>query len=772
MGFFVPSWKLRWGLRVLSLLGAFATSLSKISAQAYLIKNFPPQYLIIHLAGAGLSLWLITRIFSRYRSSYYLANLAFPLLAAMTYWKMQDLGKGDIVQANLLVFSALFFNEYFYFTMSETINRYIHPINVPTFIAGTFSAFEVGTIIALGLAGFSLAWIPVDRQLQISAWCGGAMLLWFGIWFLHPGIRPIKFQQSTRQVIPPASFSPQIKKMLRFVVVLGAFGGGIRILSEYSAAFMAGISIPDFHLVSQRLSLIYMTGSGVILFSHFGAILVEKKEHKAPTFWMGLASYSAIAALFLSFFLPIGATAFLVGAGVRGSYKGFFTFGLETCFSSFNEQLRNLLKRAFNLSFYFVRVLVVGIPVLGLWLSPHRVSTVLLSCMLFLALATLATTRKLNLAWNILVWKFMKHEDKTGQIKAASQLARMGFKKPLRVVKHFLRSKPKTVFLKTLIESLGKRSKQERHAVSETLIRYFYETDKEEIHTSILRTLARLETPWNIRFFQEIVLGADRTLRLRVRQVALSKLAHLYGNRAAAFCLDGLKSEDPKVVAETLVHLANFRNQGMETEFRSRARDSNPYVQSAALFALAKKRSTRNEGIKGLAKMLGSTDTLEIYLALEKIQLLGGVTNLLPAIEKIHQSKEGQISKIRLLLGSIFISAGKREGFEVFAETLFRISSGQRGMAGVHYFSILSPEDRMSVVYQVARLGRKEKWDLSKFERWLKESGYDFHWEIDAMRYMRWLQHLSARFSKLSSRRVTKLLDTRITLRDLSAYKS
>lgn len=772
MGFFVPSWKLRWGLRVLSLLGAFATSLSKISAQAYLIKNFPPQYLIFHLAGAGLLLWLVTRVFSRYRSSYYLANLAFPILAATTYWKMQGLENDGILQANLLVFSALFFNEYFYFTLSETVNRYIHPINVPTVIAGTFSAFEVGTIIALGLAGFSANLLPVDGQLRIGAWCGGALFFWFGIWFLHPGIRPVKFQQLSRQTVLPASFSHQVRNMLRLVIVLGAFGGGIKILSEYSAAFMAGASLSDFHLVSQRLSLIYMAGSGFILFSHFAAMLVERKAHKAPTFWMGLGSFSAISALLLSFILPVGATAFLVGAGVRGAYKGFFTFGLETCFSSFNELLRNLLKRAFNLSFYFMRLLVVGIPVLGLWLSPHRVSTVLLSCLLFLALATLATTRILDRAWNILVWKFMKHEDKTGQIKAASQLARMRFKNPLRVVRHFLRSKPKTVFLKTLIESLGKRPNQDRQAVSETLIRYFQETDKEEIQTSILRTLARLETPWNIRFFQEIVLGKDRTLRLRVRQVALMKLTNLYGNRAAAFCLDGLKSEDPKIVAETLVHLANFRNQGMEAEFHSRSRDPNPYIQSAALFALAKNRSTKAEGVRGISKMLESTDTLEVYLALEKVQLLGGISRFLPAIERIFQSKEGHISKIRLLIGSIFISAGRREGYEIFAETLFRISSGQRAMAAVHYFSILSPEDRMAVTYQVARLGHRERWDLSRFERWLKESGYDFHWEIDTMRYMRWLHHLSTKFSTMSSRRLSRLLDTRITSRNLPVYKT
>ncbi len=442
---------------------------------------------------------------------------------------------------------------------------------------------------------------------------------------------------------------------------------------------------------------------------------------------------SALGLLAVALTQSVFGSVFL-GIICSGTFRSFYIAANTNLTSCFDDKTRSDFRKMSQVAL-FIGPLV---PVFGLSFLMHKIAPdsrllVLAVSLGGLLIASMFILRKYIHHISNLMYLFLHSQDRVRRVNGAMLLSFLRPKGYDQWFKEILSQKPKTLLIKTIIESLAfqptKRSIQ--------LISSQFSNPKEEIKFAVCDALNRINKPQSLSFLIGVALSKSETFR--VRQKAIKLLYRRMGEHLISVFLSRLetaKQDERRIIIEGL---SEVQNRELFDTFLSNLDDNRPDIIKFALIGLYKSSDDRLAFTEKINELIREPENPMFGIA---CFVLGEVRDdrWLPTIRAIKVK-----NKTNIIFQSWYMyridEVLKKEQI-VLIKNLIKDHSFQKDL--VNLFVYFNPRDRIKILYSLSINARHLDLGTSELINLLKDFDYDFHEEV------LFLQNLKRRQSERS----------------------
>lgn len=412
--------------------------------------------------------------------------------------------------------------------------------------------------------------------------------------------------------------------------------------------------------------------------------------------------------------------AVFLGIVCSATFRNFFIAANTNLMSCFDDQTRTNFRKLSQVSLFVAPL----IPVFAFSYFAQTLDPELKIMTLAIGLGSLLLSSLYFLKGYIhhltnLMYLFLHSHDRVRRVNGAMLLS---FLRPTgydQWFKDILAQKPKTLLIKTIIESLSFHPTKR----SINLITSQFSNPKEEIKFAICEAMNRINKPQSISFLLGVALNKNETFRVRQKAVKLlykrmkTHLISIFLNR-----LDFAKRGERRIIIEGL---SEIQNPELFHTFLSNLDDTRPDIIKFALIGLYKSSDNRLEFTEKINELIREPENPMFGIA---CFVLGEVRDdrWLPTIRSIRLK-----NKTNIIFQSWYmyrIDETLRKEQIVLIKNLIKDLSFQKEL--VNLFVYFNPRDRIKILYSLVVNARAL--DLSTLEliNLLKDFDYDFHEEV------------------------------------------
>lgn len=650
------------GILIVSFIIGAAVSICFIGSQAFLLSSTDPLYALYTevFAGAAFSIFVRKSNFLNKKFAsviLIILSIYIPLLFGLLLIEISNFYK-----AIGWVFVAASGIALFRWTITELTAKHLNPASAQNYYYYTSIAFEFGALFGVTLINF-FHFTPQNTLIF-------TILLYSVLFF----IISLQFlpQRNVEIILPrKAGATPHISPEIfnafffTFVLLLICFGA-FKVSEDYLIKIALKANLSSYDAIRDMMANYYLLGSGLIIIISMATGHFIKQRHISPTALMSAHSLILIA-VGIYCISTHTLQAFVAFEVIRRiSERCFYSPAEHMIRGTFIGQYRRSLHSAH--SFYYYTFTAVCMAILFTFFKDNQLDKQLI--MLLLIMIGF-------LSVGFIIIFFLKHhfiktlyefatphniEAAVPSIQALSYLRPPNYdNKIMEILKH----NPHDILRKTVIMGL---SYQRKHDVEKVIIEQFF-SQKEDIQITVLDALKISRSYSGIQFLMNILCTRIDTKSVRVKMNAAMIISSLYGKTAIPFLLNGLDSDENRVIANTLEVLVVFNDPKLIPVFQKFVDSPIPRIKANALMGLAHFKKTHAAYQAAIQNIFYIEDTKNIASILYVIGVCKD-RNFNNELQCLYNSHIANDPIIQPCLAWAFTQLGHRSGFDIFIELL------------------------------------------------------------------------------------------------------
>ncbi|MBL7543499.1 MAG: hypothetical protein JNL11_06760 [Bdellovibrionaceae bacterium] len=428
---------------------------------------------------------------------------------------------------------------------------------------------------------------------------------------------------------------------------------------------------------------------------------------------------SALGLLVFSITRSILGAVFL-GIVCSATFRNFFIAANTNLMSCFDDKTRSDFRKLGQMALFIAPLApVFGLSFLIQQLAPDSKIMALAISLGGLLLTAIYFSKRYILHLTNLMYLFLHSHDRIRRVNGAMLLSFLRPKGYDQWFKDILAQKPKTLLIKTIIESLAFHPTKK----SIKLITSQFSNPKEEIKFAICDALNRINKPQSISFLLGIALNKNESFRVRQKAVKLLyrrmkvHLISVFLNR-----LETAKKDERRIIIEGL---SEIQNPELFHTFLSNLDDTRPDIIKFALIGLYKSSDNRLAFTEKINELIREVENPMFGIA---CFVLGEVRDdrWLPTIRSLRLKNKSNIIFQSWYMYRIDESLKKEQ--IVLIRNLIKDQSFQKEL--VNLFVYFNPRDRIKILYSLVVNAQQLDLSITKLINLLKDFDYDFHEEV------------------------------------------
>ena len=578
------------------------------------------------------------------------------------------------------------------------------------------SALDMGSIVAVA-STLIIKLSPLSNFINV-----GILLscLFLFTWYLFSQHESFEIKLASED-FPGSSQEPFFKRRLtRSYLFLSLAIGLFYAIQEY----LWRSSLQD--LITDKSEYLnytnfYVIGSNILgVVSGWFAAQATKKTRISPETVIEYFLLSSAFGLLIYSFTQSTMGAVLLGIICSGTFRSFFVAANTNLMSCLDDQSRSGFRKLSQLTMFIAPLF----PVFGLSFFMHSIApeskimtlSLTLSCLLVACLYFLK-----NYIHHLtnLMYLFLHSHDRVRRVNGAMLLSFLRPKGYDQWFKEILAQKPKTLLIKTIIESLAFQPTKK----SIRLITSQFSNPKEEIKFAVCDALNRINKPQSISFLIGIALSKAESFRVRQKAVKLLyrrmkvHLISVFLNR-----LETAKTDERRVIIEGL---SEIQNSDLFHTFLGNLDETRPDIVKFALIGLYKSSDNR----------LAFTEKINELIREPESPLFGIACFVLGEVRDDRWLATVRMTKVKNKSNIIFqtwyiyrLEASLKKEQFVMIKNVIKDQSFQKEL--INLFVYFNPRDRVKILYSLAVHARQLDLGISELIQLLKDFDYDFHEEV------------------------------------------
>lgn len=578
------------------------------------------------------------------------------------------------------------------------------------------SALDLGSIFAVACA------MIVQFSANANFMLVGALLsgLFLFTWYLFSHHESFEIKLASEE-FPGSSQEPFFKKRVtRSYIFLSLSIGLFYAIQEYLWRSNLQEQTAD-RSIYLTYTTFYVIGSNVLgVVSGWFAAQATKKTRISPEKVIHYFMLSSSIGLMIFSVTQSTMGAVLLGIICSGTFRSFFAGANTNLLSCFDDQSRGDFRKLSQVTIFIIPLA----PVFGLSFLMHYVAPESKVIALTMALGALLAggiyfLRNYIHHMTNLMYLFLHSHDRIRRVNGAMLLSFLRPKGYDQWFKDILAQKPKTLLIKTIIESLAFHPTKR----SIKLITSQFSNPKEEIKFAVCEALDRINKPQSISFL--IAISLNKNESFRVRQKAIKLLYRRMGVHLISVFLSRLedaKKDDRRIIIEGL---SEIQNSDLFHTFLSNLDETRPDVIKFALIGLYKSSDNR----------LAFTEKINELIREPEDPKFGIACFVLGEVRDDRWLATVRLTKIKNKSNIIFqswylyrIEASLRKEQFVLIKNLIKDQSFQKEL--INLFVYFNPRDRMKILFSLGVHARQLDLGISELINLLKDFDYDFHEEV------------------------------------------
>jgi hypothetical protein len=578
------------------------------------------------------------------------------------------------------------------------------------------AALDLGSIVAVGIAVMVQASISSNLLAVGALWTGLFLFTWY--LFNHHESFEIKLAS---EEFPGSSQEPFFKrKVTQSYLSLCLLIGFFYSIQEY----IWRSNLQD--LVTDKsdyvfYTTIYVVGSNLLgVISGWFAAQATRRTRISPEKIIHYFMLTSAVGLLVFSITHSTAGAVFLGIVCSATFRNFFIAANTNLMSCFDDKTRSDFRKLSQMSLFIVPL----VPVFALSFLANKLAPDSKILVLAMGLCALLFTSMYFLKGYIhhltnLMYLFLHSHDRVRRVNGAMLLSFLRPKGYDQWFKDILAQKPKTLLIKTIIESLAFHPTKS----SIRLITSQFSNPKEEIKFAICDALNRINKPQSISFLIGVALSKAESFRVRQKAIKLlhkRMKEHLISVLLSR--LEAAKKDERRIIIEGL---SEIQNPELFHTFLSNLDDTRPDIIKFALIGLYKSSDNRLAFTEKINELIRVPENPMFGIA---CFVLGEVRDdrWLPTIRSIKVKNKSNIIFQSWYMYRID-EALKKEQI-VLIKNLIKDQSFQKEL--VNLFVYFNPRDRIKILYSLAANARHLDLSISELINLLKNFDYDFHEEV------------------------------------------
>lgn len=486
---------------------------------------------------------------------------------------------------------------------------------------------------------------------------------------------------------------------------------------------------------------IYVIGSNIlgVVTGWFAAQATKRTRISPEKIIQYFMLSSAIGLLAFTTTQSIAGAVFL-GIICSGTFRSFFVSANTNLMASFDDKTRSDFRRLSQMAMFILPILpVFGFSFLMHMLAPDSRTIILSAALGILLVLAMYCLRSYIHHLTNLMYLFLHSQDRVRRVNGAMLLSFLRPKGYDQWFKEILAQKPKTLLIKTIIESLAFYPTKK----SIKLISSQFSNPKEEIKFAICDAMNRINKPHSISFLIGVALSKSETFR--VRQKAIKLLYRRMGEHLISIFLNHLetaKQDERHIIIEGL---SEIQNPELFHTFLSNLDDNRPDIIKFALIGLYKSSDNRLAFTEKINELIREPENPMFGIA---CFVLGEVRDdrWLPTIRALKVKNKSNIIFQSWYMYRIDEVLKKEQ--IVLIKNLIKDQSFQKDL--VNLFVYFNPRDRIKILYSLSINARHLDLGTLELINLLKDFDYDFHEEVLFLQNLKRRQSERSVFKKVS----------------------
>lgn len=711
----------------------FLCGLSFIRSQSEFLHYSQPKYLVILLIVPVIFWFFLLQFIQNKSWKNHFAKILAPwiIIIGSALCFVIPLGQKNLYFVGLWIFTTGIVVESFRWGLFEITERYLGPSKMGASISYQGIFYEFGIISASLLLKHS-----PDTSLAEISYLGGIFIFIIFLLMLY-FLSPKRFEHYFIQRKETKLFhiEPEYSKLIFLFCIIGVTHGLFRMSQDaYSQAIFKMNSHSPLD-IQKSISSVFLLGSlfQLTLF-YFNAKVLEAK--RISPIYIVMASFFVQILAFLNLLKNQTLENAILFLGVSKPHTGIYFISLNRLAAFFKFSAGLSMKSLNRLG-----AIVLGTALFAIIPATPVVQeyTMPLLCALSIFILWKMRGELIPLLQkNIL----SPHPDEC--VRAAVGLT---YAKPLKYVdtlSQVLEKNPSQFLRKQIILGLG----HEKSKTSFEILEKEFLSDQEEIQITVLEALNFARSNKATRFILDLVLSHKKSLTLRVRLNAAKILASLYGTKSIPILMMGLRTEDPRLLANVLEALSQFRDPELIEIYKTHSRSEVPRIRANALIGLYQFKKEASWVKQEIHRILLSQDINDLGLKISIFYTIGKnkIKEFTPILENLLNEHLKNFESLK------FMDALSLSYVQTLSWALLRlqISRGADVMLQLLLEHIRSPEVK-SPLHFILQFDLKERVEI--FENWIfnsqnkilvrdtllkyfQSTGYDLHEEVEYLKAM------------------------------------
>jgi HEAT repeat protein len=613
----------------------------------------------------------------------------------------------------------------------EMAERYLSPsqIGVSASYQGIF--YEFGIISASLILKFHPALSLND--ISVASWVCVLCILGLMALFLNPRRLELYFIQ--RKKNPLFSFDHEYSKIIWVLALLGVTQGLFRMTQDSYVQTIFKINSQSALDIQKNISSVFLLGSVLQLsLLLFNAKVLEIKRI-SPTYII-IASFFLQIVAFGYAFTHRSVESAIIFLSLSKPHTGIFFVSLNRLMVFF-KYTANIAMKTFNR----MGNVIIGGLIFAAIPSSLKTQEILIPTFCVLSIVLLFRLKQTLIP---VLEKNIKSTHPDECVRAAVGLSYIQPPQFVEKMSQILDEKPSHLLKKQIILALGYTKDQK----SFDILQNEFRSDREEIQITVLEALKIAKSNKATRFILDLVLSHRKALTLRVRLNAAQMLAALYGAKSIPILMLGLKTEDPRQLANVLEALSQFKDPELVEIYKTYAHSGVPRVRANALIGLYGFPRERSWIKQEIHKILSSEKMDDLGFKISIFYTIGKnkITEFIPILKRLleehvkaHESFKSMDS-LSLSYAQTLSWALLRLKVPLGAETLYKILrehiKSVEVKSPIHFILQLDASERLVLLVQWIALSKQQSEMRDVLIMHFEKSGYDLQEEIEYLKSM------------------------------------
>ena len=266
-------------------------------------------------------------------------------------------------------------------------------------------------------------------------------------------------------------------------------------------------------------------------------------------------------------------------------------------------------------------------------------------------------------------------------------------------------------------------------------IKKIYSSENEEIQVAFLSSLEHNPNYFASNFILNSVIQPAIKSSMQARNNAAKMIGNIFGKKAIPFLLNGLNSNNQRVIANTLEILSIFKSIDLIPIFQKYAYEGTNRIQANAMIGLIHFRKHKKEIENRITSYLYSNNS---HMKRSILFICGKMPS--PKIRRLLKKHKLTLKKGKNYLPVLawaLVNNDIEDGYEIMLEELVFSASNELNSSILHFFAKLPSKKRFHLVDLA--FTRTDTDQSEKLIKMMKKSKYAF---IDEIKYLQNLHYI------------------------------